>query len=709
MPKSYFRTALLESSSTDLEAGIARLSFASEEPVLRKDKRGKFFEVLSHNPGDANLGLLNKEGVVLENHDDTREIGEVEKGSAKVDSDKKTRATIKIHSKSWRSEVRSKTSSIPVSVGYNLLSELSSEMGPEGIPTRRFSWQPFEVSLLTGEPADHSVGINRSKKRQCAECDGSGDCACVGDDGEGDKDCPECGGNGRCAECRGDGYFESARSKGVDLEKLTESEKSALRQKLMPEPIIVDETKVRANERELTATAERARSKEISIAADKFIEKHGKKNSGKAAEEIRKFANEAIEKGDAAQAFNSRCMEHVLNAEPETVDVRNLVPADEMAEFSVVRCIRQAIESREKGGRGLPDEKELEGQVIKTFGDACRKADGGMGFAPQGFVIPPYAPVGRANVTRQQARSEFRALQNRFGRDMQATVFGAGGATVPTYWLLPVIDLLRNKMVLPRLGVRTMGGLTGNVIIPRLEAPSTAYSLAEIAAVTASQETLGQVAMTPHRVSVQVPYSKQLVFQASPDIEALIRDDMMKVMALKHDELGINGQGAASEPLGILNTPGIGAVTFGGSATYANIVLFQTLIRQQNVMGKLAYTSTSTVKGKLKSTAVALTGATVVASGEQNALWHEDANSMGDEDGILNGCQAVDSQQIPLNLVMAGVFDNFIHGIFGGFDVVVDPYTKAGNAEWLVTMNTWIDYAVRHPQAFAISTDAGNQ
>ena len=89
MSKSLFRQAVLEADAT-----AVKLSFASELPVLRRDKRGKYWEVLSHAPGDANLGLLNRSGIVLQDHDETREIGDVVKNSAKVDSDKKTRAQI---------------------------------------------------------------------------------------------------------------------------------------------------------------------------------------------------------------------------------------------------------------------------------------------------------------------------------------------------------------------------------------------------------------------------------------------------------------------------------------------------------------------------------------------------------------------------------------------------------------------------------------
>jgi hypothetical protein len=60
-------------------------------------------------------------------------------------------------------------------------------------------------------------------------------------------------------------------------------------------------------------------------------------------------------------------------------------------------------------------------------------------------------------------------------------------------------------------------------------------------------------------VGNQTRYSKQLIFQSSPDVEALIRDDNFKQIALLVDEYGINGSGAVTD--GGLGAAGSGAAT----------------------------------------------------------------------------------------------------------------------------------------------------
>lgn len=707
LPKAFDR------SKADKDKRTIELAFSSEMPVERWGEN----EVLSHDKGDYDFSRLNDSHPLLlghDEHDPKSQIGVIE--SARVDSDKVGRAIVRFGNSDLAKEIWQDVQDgirELVSVGYDRNSIVSSKKDPNGMETVRYRWTPTHIAIVT-VPADTRVGVGRSKKRLCPDCEGSGVCPECGGSGEGDGDgdndeddrCMRCGGNGRCRDCHGNGYIVTAKSHQVDSHKNSKS-----KDKIMATEII--EADVRRDER-AKATAdvektERTRLAEITTAADLFIEKHGGKDDGKAKDKVRELAKEAIQNGDSPDKFNARVMAYVINAkDPVPVLARDVVPREEMAQFSLARCIQSAAKNKRDGKPGRPD--ELEGEIVSAYEKRCRESEGGMGpFAPEGFLVPPDAQFGAAGMSRKEMLSQYRKMTNRYGRDMQATVFGQGGAVVPTFWQLPVIELLRNKEVLSAVGMRTLAGLTGNVILPRLEAPSTAFSVAEIAAITASQQTLGQITMTPKRVGNTVNYSKQLVFQSAPDIEALIRDDMFEVIALKWDYLGINGQGAASEPLGLLNTPGIGAVTFGATPTYIKMVSFETAIRVQNVRAPLAYVSTSATKGSLKTVAVALTGATTTISGAQNAIWVDIDGDSGMEVGRIAGYPAIDSQQVPNNQVIAGCFTHFVRGLWAGIDVVVDYYTKAVNAEVAVTMNTWGDFAVRHPQAFCASTDAGNQ
>ena len=282
---------------------------------------------------------------------------------------------------------------------------------------------------------------------------------------------------------------------------------------------------------------------------------------------------------------------------------------------------------------------------------------------------------------------------------MTVNSFGNGGAFVPTLLEPTPIELLRNKMVLATLGIRVMGGLTGNVAIPRQTGAATAYSLSEIAQAAVSNQVIDQISLTPKRVSAVGIYSKQLLIQSAIATESFMRDDLMTVNAIKLDYLGFNGAGANSEPTGIINTPGVGSVTFAGAATYAKLVAFETAINAANSQGgSRAYVTTPTAKGTLKSAAKSLTGGGTNVT--NIALW---------QDNEINGYPAFDTNQILNNGLIFGNFNSLIMAMFGGLDIVVDPYTLADKAEVKITINNFIDIALRHPQEFVVSSDAANQ
>lgn len=477
-----------------------------------------------------------------------------------------------------------------------------------------------------------------------------------------------------------DGTIGVARSyselKSVDSPRTTETKIT------MPD---IDIVKQREEER----NSERTRSAEISKIADALIADFGNMNGGQIGERIRAITTEAITTGLSIGDYQVRAMKDVIGAKPaKPVLIEDCT--EDPTKYSLIRGIQTAFKNRDKGGSNLPDGLELEvhNEVIRRSKDI----PGGLGYNSSGFQVPANAQM---RVTRSGGYMR---------RDMTAGVFGQGGAFVPNVLTLPIIELLRNREVLSRLGIRNMAGLQGNILIPRQEAAGTAYSVSEIAQVTASNQILGQIAMSPHRVGTTGIYSRQLVMQSSPDVENFIRDDYLKDIALKWDYLGLNGQGAGDEPLGVFNTPGINTVLFGTTPTYAKIIDMETAIRTANVIGTLAYITTPTVKGSLKKIAEALTGATTIG-GSQNAVW----KSRGEGEGELNGYLAIDSNQVPNNQIALGEWDNLIKALWGGLEVVVDIYTQADKGEVKLTMNTWGDYAVRHPQAFNVSADAGNQ
>jgi HK97 family phage major capsid protein len=352
--------------------------------------------------------------------------------------------------------------------------------------------------------------------------------------------------------------------------------------------------------------------------------------------------------------------------------------------YSLTRALSKMAENPGARLRNCP-EADLSDQVERN----CKQA-------PEGLWIP-------AEVCLGSSRRDF------MKRDLQATVYGAGGALVATDMVTPMIELLRNRTVCLRLGALSLAGLEGNVTIPRQTAADTAQSVSEVGPFTSGNPILDQIALAPNRVGATCVYSKRLLIQSSIDVENMVRDDLMQVVAILHDELALAGTGGGSQPLGILGTPGINSILFGGTATWAQVLAFETALGLANAdRGRLGWVTSPTVKGRWKGIAVNLIGATTVAA---VPLWGRGTFPADDDstDGLVNDYRAASTNQIPNNQVLFGNWRDLVIGMWGGFDVVVNPYSLDTTAQVRITVNTFIDIALRHAQSFCVSADSGAQ
>ncbi len=321
----------------------------------------------------------------------------------------------------------------------------------------------------------------------------------------------------------------------------------------------------------------------------------------------------------------------------------------------------------------------------------------------EGFFIPTDPILG-------MSRRDYMQRMSSMGRDLNVNTFGAGGALVETDIPTSIIELLRNRTVCIQLGATVLSGLEGNCSLPRETAPNTPYSLPETAALASGNPIIDQVNLSPKRVGATCVYSKQLLLQSSIDVENFVRDDLTKVVAIDHDRLALNGQAGNGEPCGILNTAGIGSVVFGGPATWGSVTQFEEILGLANAdRGAMAWATTPGTRYRWKNLAKNLLGANTVTA---TALWEPDAaNPMPQEGGVygrVNQYLAVATNQIPNNQVLFGDWTSVILAMWGGWDVVVNPYSLDINAQVRITINTFIDVALRHPQSFCISADAGN-
>ena len=138
------------------------------------------------------------------------------------------------------------------------------------------------------------------------------------------------------------------------------------------------------------------------------------------------------------------------------------------------------------------------------------------------------------------------------------TSMAAGKDSLGGYWVpeeyLPqeFVDLMRAKVVVYGMGARQLTGLTGSPVdIPRKTGNSTAYWVAEGAAITESNLTAGSINMEPHACAALVKLSNRLIMLGNPSVEAMVQEDMATSLALKIEYAAIRGDGASGSPLGV--------------------------------------------------------------------------------------------------------------------------------------------------------------
>lgn len=440
-------------------------------------------------------------------------------------------------------------------------------------------------------------------------------------------------------------------------------------------------TTVSAPTTEELRKAEMTRIREINATVELLVKDHPT-----ATEKFRKLGGEACDKGTDVRDFKASMISEIPGAKPaKQVTLAELANGDQRAvdNYSIGRAIQSCLLRKSH----LPDgiEGGIHEEMVKR---GMQPAGAG------GFQVPFDATIGRGLTRRQK-------------RDLNVNTFGQGGAFVQTSILTPIIELLRNRMVCDRLGVQGMAGLEGNVAIPRQTGAATAYSLPEQATLAKSTQSLDQIVLTPHRVGAYNSYSRQLLLQSSVDVENFLRDDLMKVIAIKWDYLILQGQGGGSEPTGILNTPGIGSLNFAGTPTWAQVVAFETALSIANAdLGNMAYVTSPTVRGRWKAIAKTGIGVTSVVP---IFLWEKGAWGDNSNDGEVNAYRAAATNQILNNLVFFGNWEDTIHALWGGYDVIVDPFTQATDGTNRVTVNTFGDVAVRHAASYCVSADSGAQ
>lgn len=352
----------------------------------------------------------------------------------------------------------------------------------------------------------------------------------------------------------------------------------------------------------------------------------------------------------------------------------------ELKEYSIVRAINAMIEFRKGKANAWETYAPFEAEASKAVAERLKKT-------PQGFFVPE-------DVMREK-------------RDLNIGSVAAGGYMKATA-TLSMIELLRNRLVLSEAGCTMITGLVGDVAFPKQTAAGTAYWVTEGNAPTESQQTIGQVAMSPKTVAAWTDYTRKLMLQASLSVENFVRADLIAILARAIDLAGLHGTGSSGQPTGVAATSGIGSVaggTNGAAPTNVHITQLEREVAIDNAdVGSLKYITNPKVRYKLKNTLF-------TATYGDRFVWG------ADREQPLNGYPALVTNQVSSALtkgsasgvcsaIFFGNWAEHLMGFWSGIDILVDPYSLSTTGSHRVVAFQDMDVAVRHAESFAAMLDA---
>ena len=392
----------------------------------------------------------------------------------------------------------------------------------------------------------------------------------------------------------------------------------------------------------------------------------------------------AIERGASVEEFRRHLLSKLQPAPSFTPgDIRNSslgMSSREIRGFSVLRALAALMD--DTPGGEFRRKAGLELEASRAWQQQSGNERGGISIPPDVLLSDDFFIKGGQ-------------------RDLVVGTASAGGNLVSTTVLASnFIELLRKKSVIFDLGATVLSDLVGEIRLPRQAGGATGYWVGENGTPSESQMSVDQVPLSPKSIGTYTDFSRRLALQSSMDVEMLVRNDLAVALALGIEQAAFAGTGAGSQPIGILNTSGVGAVVLGANGAapdWATLVDLQASVELANVdLEACAWVMNAKTRAKLLKTQQ--------FAGTSGANVYEAAQAIG-RIGV--------SQHMPSDLtkgssvgvcsaMIYGDFSQLVIGMWGGLDLILDPYTNATSGGKRVIAFQDVDIGVRRGGAFAV-------
>jgi HK97 family phage major capsid protein len=136
-------------------------------------------------------------------------------------------------------------------------------------------------------------------------------------------------------------------------------------------------------------------------------------------------------------------------------------------------------------------------------------------------------------------------------RTLLGSVAATGGFMIPEDLSSEIIDLLRPRTVVRRAGPHIIPMPHGNMSFPRINVGAKASYVGEAQPALVGDEAFGQVRLSSRKLMARVGVSNDLIRFASPQADTVIRDEMVKQLAVAEDQAFLRGSGSIFTPKGL--------------------------------------------------------------------------------------------------------------------------------------------------------------
>ena len=248
------------------------------------------------------------------------------------------------------------------------------------------------------------------------------------------------------------------------------------------------------------------------------------------------------------------------------------------------------------------------------------------------------------------------------------------------------IDALRAPTLAERIGVTTINNATANLQFPRVSVKASGTVETEVSADADSGLEMDQVTLTPTRVAAKTLWSKQLMLQGGPAVDALISREL---------SAGIN-ETIDKAVFAAALVGASGGENVAGALTYAALTdAEKDVLAAGGDLSRCVFVGSPSAMSILKGEAAVDNIRAVVEGNNVDGFTTYFSPNVADSTGVGT----------PGSLLFGDFAAGMLLAFFGGIDLLVDPYSNAGTAQIALHVNKFYDTDVRQGGALSKLTN----